>query len=671
MKKPITIGDQKFIWSDERKAWIDEKTGVLANQGLQSLLEVSASSTFHNAHNENPPAQPITPQETKKKEEKIKPEPTSQDKPSYNGEPVNIGGQKFILDDKKGWIDSKTKQPPSKDVIKLLDKITGVKSLVDVVDKIEIEPITIGGEKYTWDAKAGEWINAKTKQKADKALQKLLTTTINKAGIAKLDEVNPAALGVVGEAAKQKVKTDKAPKPPSAIQTSPVVNKETKSLLINMIKKLKSIDESFKLKSEIIAKQNAKDYAEARENIIEQQNNQAEALNDASKIGGPSIGRSLGIAAIIGIIALAFQPVKESLKTAYEYIKSAYDTTNWIFDTISAGFEKLLGLGKKNTEAKPQATSAEKPYAATSVSPPITKSAPAQQPAATPVSSSGSESPLSNTAIAATKSSPVLIRVSSGGEYSPRRGWYKGSGTPVSNAKTIVQQMFPNARITSHTRKAGKAGKAGGKSWHVKSGAAVDIAPIKGMSFDQWLQYFRNAGYTIIEAIDETIPANRKITGGTGPHWHVVLGKGGTPNRVNEPSRPGAGETYQQPDNSTDYVQQTIESKTPYEALLNVVKGAAQTLRIVGKTDSYYIGNLEEIAAKKTSRIAEISAKKYADMVQNNTITEEDLKPMVMELPNINQNGGSTVQTPSTSNDKKVVGQYLQYFGFNTKILNY
>jgi hypothetical protein len=50
MRQPVTIGDQKFIWSDEKKAWIDEKTKVLANQGIQSLLEVAQTSQFHPVH---------------------------------------------------------------------------------------------------------------------------------------------------------------------------------------------------------------------------------------------------------------------------------------------------------------------------------------------------------------------------------------------------------------------------------------------------------------------------------------------------------------------------------------------------------------------------------------------------------------------------------------------
>ncbi|SKB32251.1 LPD3 domain-containing protein [Sphingopyxis flava] len=104
-----------------------------------------------------------------------------------------------------------------------------------------------------------------------------------------------------------------------------------------------------------------------------------------------------------------------------------------------------------------------------------------------------------------------------------------GKIAPVADAKALTEKLFPGVRVTSSKRAAGAAGKAGSKSWHVKSGAAVDVAPVKGMTFDQFVQRYRDAGYSIIEALDETDPATMKRTGATGPHWHVVLGTGGTP----------------------------------------------------------------------------------------------------------------------------------------------
>lgn len=129
------------------------------------------------------------------------------------------------------------------------------------------------------------------------------------------------------------------------------------------------------------------------------------------------------------------------------------------------------------------------------------------------------------------EAAPAPIDV--GAPTAPAQGGFKvadsGKIAPVSNAKAVAQQIFPGARVTSWKRAAGAAGNAGAKSWHARSGAAVDMAPIEGMTFDQAVQRYRDAGYSIIEAIDETNPATMKKTGATGPHWHFVLGTGGTP----------------------------------------------------------------------------------------------------------------------------------------------
>lgn len=98
------------------------------------------------------------------------------------------------------------------------------------------------------------------------------------------------------------------------------------------------------------------------------------------------------------------------------------------------------------------------------------------------------------------------------------------SGKPVTNGVSVVKQLFPQARITSSFRPVGTklaGGQTHDASWHTQSHAAVDVAPIKGMTFDQYVSKFRAAGYQIIEARDE---ATNPSKWSTGPHWHVVLG---------------------------------------------------------------------------------------------------------------------------------------------------
>jgi hypothetical protein len=42
------------------------------------------------------------------------------------------------------------------------------------------------------------------------------------------------------------------------------------------------------------------------------------------------------------------------------------------------------------------------------------------------------------------------------------------------------------------------------------------------MTFDQYVGRIKQAGYNVIEAIDEV---NHPSAHATGPHWHVVIGR--------------------------------------------------------------------------------------------------------------------------------------------------
>ena len=87
----------------------------------------------------------------------------------------------------------------------------------------------------------------------------------------------------------------------------------------------------------------------------------------------------------------------------------------------------------------------------------------------------------------------------------------------------MARQLFPNARVTSGYRPPDHPlSKANPKSWHTRSRAAVDVAPIQGMTFNDYLNRYRNAGYGIIESRDEVANPSRHAT---GPHWHAVIGR--------------------------------------------------------------------------------------------------------------------------------------------------
>ena len=94
---------------------------------------------------------------------------------------------------------------------------------------------------------------------------------------------------------------------------------------------------------------------------------------------------------------------------------------------------------------------------------------------------------------------------------------------PVSDGVGIVKQLFPNARITSGYRGPDHPlSKKNPGIYLAKTRAAVDMAAIPGMTFDQARQRIESQGYSVIEAIDEYNKPSRHATGG---HWHFVIGE--------------------------------------------------------------------------------------------------------------------------------------------------
>lgn len=101
-----------------------------------------------------------------------------------------------------------------------------------------------------------------------------------------------------------------------------------------------------------------------------------------------------------------------------------------------------------------------------------------------------------------------------------------GKPAPVANGGDVIKALFPGANITSTYRPSDHPlSKSNPKSWHTQSHAAVDVKPIPGMTFDQYVKDVEGAGYQVIEALNEVGAGRSKHA--TGDHWHIVLGKGG------------------------------------------------------------------------------------------------------------------------------------------------
>lgn len=94
---------------------------------------------------------------------------------------------------------------------------------------------------------------------------------------------------------------------------------------------------------------------------------------------------------------------------------------------------------------------------------------------------------------------------------------------PVSDGKAVVQRLFPNVYATdSYRDPTSPLGRQNPEGWHSISNAGVDVRPIPGMTFQQYVDKIREH-YYVIEALDEATYPIKDHT--TGPHWHVVIGE--------------------------------------------------------------------------------------------------------------------------------------------------
>lgn len=94
----------------------------------------------------------------------------------------------------------------------------------------------------------------------------------------------------------------------------------------------------------------------------------------------------------------------------------------------------------------------------------------------------------------------------------------------MADAVNLVKTLFPTARITSTKRSPSSAlGMANPRSYH-NIGKAIDIAPIPGVKFKDYVRSLENAGLDIVEAIEEVGKGRSKHA--TGDHWHVAYSGG-------------------------------------------------------------------------------------------------------------------------------------------------
>jgi hypothetical protein len=126
-------------------------------------------------------------------------------------------------------------------------------------------------------------------------------------------------------------------------------------------------------------------------------------------------------------------------------------------------------------------------------------------------------------------SSGYLPPAVGGGTGQPSSGF-----TPVPNGRSVIEKIFPGVHVTDNLRDPNsKLGRKTAGSWHLKSGAAVDVRPIPGMTFEQYVDGIKSQGYHIIQALDEV---KHPSPNSTGPHWHVVIGAKNVPVQNSRPT---------------------------------------------------------------------------------------------------------------------------------------
>jgi len=258
--------------------------------------------------------------------------------------PVTIGDQKFVKDENKGWIDSKTKQPADKGLIRLLDSLVidepVLKKIRTKIDN-RIEPVSINGQKFVYDVNHG-WVDKKTKTPVPPSLQRALSNAVPRFG--EDDNANidvTAGFGIVGQAGLQKTKAK--PKPKSGGGT--LINTRNTNInkpLVAMINQLASIDGILKQRidnQKIIAKDNLLATRESQVEAVNQEPQIDVIKPDAEKVSGSSAG----LLALGGLALLTLDPVQEAIKSVIDGVVNAGKFITDIVSSINSAFTFLLG----------------------------------------------------------------------------------------------------------------------------------------------------------------------------------------------------------------------------------------------------------------------------------------------------------------------------------------
>ncbi len=110
--------------------------------------------------------------------------------------------------------------------------------------------------------------------------------------------------------------------------------------------------------------------------------------------------------------------------------------------------------------------------------------------------------------------------------FDPNKPFVEFDGLPKYNdGVSILKDVYPNAVPTSGYRSPDDPlSKRNPRSMH-QTGMAIDVERIPGMTFNQYVQGYKDRGFEVIQAQDEYANPSPWATGG---HWHVTLAGGPT-----------------------------------------------------------------------------------------------------------------------------------------------
>lgn len=129
------------------------------------------------------------------------------------------------------------------------------------------------------------------------------------------------------------------------------------------------------------------------------------------------------------------------------------------------------------------------------------------------------------------RAAPDSPHVSATASHSPNTGTSGWNPTVkvVKDGRKAALGVYPGLRITQVERDPDSPlGRKNPKSWHNHTAGAIDVdanSLPKGMTFEQYLDGYRKAGYPIVASKNEDeTRGGKRAPHATGNHWHVVLG---------------------------------------------------------------------------------------------------------------------------------------------------